>query len=58
MQIQERGGTVRGRIDPLGYDMSDFGAAIDWMIADVRSGRTRVAVAAELAAVRRAYNGG
>jgi hypothetical protein len=57
-EVRERGGTVRGRIDPLGYDMSDRGAAIDKMIADVKSGRTRTAVDAELTAVRRAYNGG
>lgn len=57
-EVQERGGTVRGRVDPLGYDMSACGAAIEKMIADVKSGRTRSAVAAELAAVRRAYSGG
>jgi prevent-host-death family protein len=57
-EVQERGGTVRKRVDPLGYDMSDYGAAIDKMVADVRSGRTQAAVAAELAAVRRAYKGG
>ena len=50
------GATLRGREDPLGYDMSDAGAAIDRMVADVKSGRTRAAVEAELEGVRRAYN--
>lgn len=57
-ELQEQGGTVRRRVDPLGYDTSDYDAAVDKMIADVKSGRTRDAVAAELAAVRRAYSGG
>ena len=48
---------LRGRDDPLGYDMSDFGAAVDQMVADVKSGRTRAAVEAELEGVRQAYRG-
>jgi prevent-host-death family protein len=56
-ELQEAGTTLRGREDPLGYDMSDFGAAVDQMVADVKSGRTRAAVEAELEGVRRAYSG-
>ena len=56
-ELQEAGTTLRGREDPLGYDMSDFGTAVDQMVADVKSGRTREAVEAELEGVRRAYRG-
>ena len=56
-EVLGTGATLRGREDPLGYDMSDAGAAIDRMVADVKSGRTRAAVEAELEGVRRAYNG-
>ena len=44
--------------DPLGYDMTDFDAAVGQMIADVKSGRTKAAVQAELARVRLAYKRG
>ncbi|MCA3267823.1 MAG: type II toxin-antitoxin system Phd/YefM family antitoxin [Azospirillum sp.] len=54
-RVQSR--TVRAPKDPLGYDISDFGAAVDRMIDDVRSGRTAAAVASELAAIRRRYRG-
>jgi prevent-host-death family protein len=50
-----RARTVRAPDDPLGYDMTDFGRALDRMIDDARSGRTAAAVAAELSAVRRRY---
>lgn len=45
--------TLDGRVDPLGYDVSDLDTAVDRMIEDVRTGRTREAVAAELEGVRR-----
>jgi prevent-host-death family protein len=56
-EVQEAGTTLRAREDLLGYDMSDFGSAVDQMVADVKSGRTRAAVEAELEGVRRAYRG-
>lgn len=43
---------VRGIDDPLGYDMSDFDAAVRQMIDDVRSGRKKYAVQAKLTRVR------
>lgn len=50
-----RARTVRNSSDPLGYDMSNFGLAVDRMIDDVRTGRTAEAVGNELAAIRRRY---
>ena len=32
-EVQEATTTVRGREDLLGYDMSDYGAAVDRMVA-------------------------
>ena len=47
--------TVRGIDDPLGYDVSDFDAAVRQMLDDVRSGSKRAAVQAELARVRKVF---
>lgn len=52
-----KGRTVRRPDDPLSYDMTDFDAGIDKMIDDVRTGRTKDAVDAELARVRQRYIG-
>jgi hypothetical protein len=56
MESSSKARTVRGCDDPLGYDMSDYDAAAR-MIADVKSGRTKAAVQAELERVQRAYRG-
>ncbi len=56
--VEAVGKTLRGQKDPLGYDMSDYGAGVDKMISDVMSGRTKAAVEAELESVRRAFRGG
>jgi transcriptional regulator with XRE-family HTH domain len=55
--VEPRSGTrtVGTPSDPLGYDMSNFGMAVDMMVDDVRTGRTTYAVEKELAAVRRRY---
>jgi transcriptional regulator with XRE-family HTH domain len=50
-----RARTGRALSDPLGYDMSNFGMAVDKMIDDVRTGRTAESVGKELAAIRRRY---
>jgi hypothetical protein len=50
--------TLRGRNDPLGYDTSDWDAAVNRMLDDVRTGRTRHAIEKELAGVRRAFGTG
>jgi hypothetical protein len=47
--------TVRSADDPLGYDTRDFDAAVKQMIHDVKSGRTKEAVARELEKVRRTF---
>ncbi|MGQ9365901.1 type II toxin-antitoxin system Phd/YefM family antitoxin [Azospirillum sp. A39] len=52
-----RAATVRGIDDPLGYDIGDVATAARRMAEDARTGRTRAAVAAELARVRRAFGG-
>jgi prevent-host-death family protein len=51
----KRGVTFRSKPDPLGYDLSNVTAAMRAMAADAISGRTRDAVEAELAAVRRHF---
>ena len=45
--------TLRAADDPLGYDVSDFRAAALRMAEDFKSGRTREAIDAELARVRK-----
>lgn len=52
-----KGRTVRRPDDPLSYDMTDFDAAVDRMIDDVKTGRAKEAVDAELARVRLRYSG-
>ena len=51
----QRGETARSQPDKLGYDLADVAAALRAMAADAISGRTRDAVAAELAATRRRF---
>ena len=51
----QRGETARPQPDKLGYDLADVAAALRAMAADTISGRTRDAVAAELAATRRRF---
>lgn len=53
--VRRQAVTVRAPDDPLGYDTSDLGAAVDQMLADVESGRTEAAVAAELERVRQLF---
>ncbi|SIO37158.1 prevent-host-death family protein [Bradyrhizobium erythrophlei] len=55
--LRKRAMTLRASSDELGYDVSDPHAAILRMARDANSGRTRTAVQAELAAVRRRYGG-
>jgi prevent-host-death family protein len=52
---QRQAATLRVPDDALGYDMTDYEAAVGRMIDDVRSGRTVAAVAKELENVRRAF---
>lgn len=47
--------TLRKPYDPLGYDTGDYEATVTQMLDDVKSGRTRDAIEAELAAVRTTY---
>ena len=51
----KRAVTVRLDDDPLGYDVSDLGAAARRMAEDALSGRAAEAVEAELARVRRRF---
>lgn len=55
--LRKRAMTLRASVDELGYDVADPHAAILRMARDANSGRTRAAVQAELAAVRRRYGG-